>query len=127
MWKYALAWVPLVVIAIANGALREGWYGKYVGKLAAHQLSTVSGIALFGVYIWLVIRRWWPDTASRAVSIGLMWLTFTVAFEFVFGHYIRGLSWSDLLHDYNLLAGRLWVLVLVWVTIAPYVFYRLHK
>jgi hypothetical protein len=25
MWKYVLAWVPMVVIAIINGAIREGW------------------------------------------------------------------------------------------------------
>jgi hypothetical protein len=30
----------------------------------------------------------------------------------------------DLLADYNLLAGRLWPLVLVWVAIAPALFYR---
>jgi hypothetical protein len=27
MWKYALAWIPMVIIAIVNGAIREGWYG----------------------------------------------------------------------------------------------------
>ena len=127
MWKYALAWIPLVFIAIANGALRELWYGKYVGGLAAHQLSTASGILLFGVYIRVVIRVWRPPTAGHAVGVGLMWLAMTIAFEFVFGHYVQGQPWNILLHDYNLLAGRLWVLVLVWVTLAPYVFHRLQK
>ncbi|MEW6447103.1 MAG: hypothetical protein AB1426_03305, partial [Bacillota bacterium] len=59
--------------------------------------------------------------------IGLIWLVLTVAFEFGFGHFVMGHSWSRLLHDYNLLKGRLWVLVLLWVAIAPYVFYRLSE
>lgn len=52
MWKYLRAWIPMVLIAVANGALREGWYGKHLGELQAHQVFTVSGILLFSVYIW---------------------------------------------------------------------------
>ena len=33
MWKYVLAWFPMVLIALANGALREGWYGKHLSEL----------------------------------------------------------------------------------------------
>lgn len=126
MWKYVIAWIPLVFIAIVNGALREIYYTSHVGELAAHQLSTVSGIFLFGVYIGLVMRRWPPRTGGASVMIGLIWLALTIIFEFGFGRYVRGLSWSVLLHDYNLLAGRVWVLVLVWVALAPYLFYRLQ-
>ena len=53
-------------------------------------------------------------------------LAMTVAFEFLFGHYVAGHSWDRLLHDYNLFAGRVWVVVLVWVTVAPYLFFRLR-
>jgi hypothetical protein len=30
-------------------------------------------------------------------------------------------------HDYNIVAGRVWVLVLIWVVIAPYVFLQLQR
>jgi hypothetical protein len=56
-----------------------------------------------------------------------MWRGLTVVFEFLFGHYVARHSWSSLLHDYNIAAGRVWVVVLIWVTIAPYIFYRLQK
>jgi hypothetical protein len=59
--------------------------------------------------------------------IGLTWLALTVAFEFLFGHYVAGHSWRALLNDYDLLAGRLWVLVLAWLALAPYLFYRLQR
>jgi len=127
MWKYILAWVPLVIIAIANGALREGVYGKYMSELRAHQLSTVIGVLLFGLYIRAFMRYMAPTSSEEALSIGLIWLGLTVAFEFIFMHFVAGRSWDVLLHDYNILAGRVWVIVLIWVAVAPYVFYRLQK
>lgn len=127
MLKYLLAWIPMVFIAIANGVLRQAWYGKHLNELQAHQLSTLIGAALFAVYIWIVIRYWKPASAGQAIMIGLVWLGLTVAFEFLFGHYVAGHPWTRLLQDYNLFAGRVWSLLLVWVTVAPYIFYRLQK
>ena len=69
MWKYVLAWIPMVFLAIANGALREGWYGKHLSELQAHQVSTATGVLLFGVYIWVLIRIWRPASAGQALII----------------------------------------------------------
>lgn len=126
MWKYLLAWFPMIPIAIGNGVLRERWYGKHVGSLEAHQISTATAIALFGIYIWLVMRALRPASGRQAIVIGLTWLVLTVAFEFLFGHYVAGHSWQSLLDDYDLLSGRLWVLVLAWLAIAPLLFQGLQ-
>ena len=126
MWKYVAAWIPMVCIALANGALRDGWYGKHLGALQAHQLSTVSGVVLFGVYIWVVVRLWRPASGGQAVIIGLVWLALMAAFELLLGHDVARGPWSRLRKDYDLFAGRLWLVVLVWITIAPYLFYRLQ-
>ncbi len=32
--------------------------------------------------------------------------------------------WKQLFHDYNLAAGRVWTLILLWIGIAPYLFFR---
>jgi hypothetical protein len=127
MWKYVIAWAPMVVIAVANAAVREWWYAKRVTELRAHQISTASALVLLGAYIWVIIRLWPPESPKEALAVGLMWLVLTVAFEFLFGHYGARHSWSRLLHDYNILAGRVWALVLLWVAIAPYVFLRLQR
>ena len=126
MGKYIIAWFPMVAIAIANGVLRQAWYGKHLGELQAHQVSTLTAVILFGIYIGFVVRVWRPASATQAVTIGLVWLAMTVAFEFLFGHYVAGHAWDRLLHDYDLFAGRVWVVVLVWVTVAPYLFFRLR-
>ncbi len=126
MWKYFLAWFPMILIAIANGVLRQAWYGQYFGELRAHQVSTLTAAMLLGAYMWAVIRRWRPDSVAMALGIGLMWLAMTVCFEFLFGHFVAGHSWERLLHDYDLSAGRLWLLLLAWVAAAPYLFFRLR-
>ena len=127
MLTYFFLWFPFVVIAIINGAVREGVYKKSFGDLLAHQISTVTGIILFAIYIWIITGIWLIESSSQAWLIGLMWLLMTVIFEFVFGHYVMKNSWEKLFSDYNIFKGRLWAVVLIWVTIAPYLFYQLRS
>ncbi len=119
-----LAWAPMVFLAILNGAVRQGWYAKHVTELHAHQISTATGLALFAVYMWLLFRMWELASARQAVWVGMLWLGFTVTFEFLFGHYVMGHPWGRLLKDYDLTAGRLWLLVLAWTAAGPYVIRR---
>lgn len=123
--RYTFAWFILMVAAISNGALRNALYLNRLGELCAHQVSTLTGIILFGIIIWGLSRLWPLPSATQAWTVGFIWLAMTIAFEFLFGHFVVGHPWSKLLHDYNLLEGRVWLLVLIWTTIAPYVFYKL--
>lgn len=124
--KYMIAWVGMLIIAIINGAIREGGYKKFMGELRAHQVSTITAIILFGLFIWALTSIWPIHSAGQAIAIGLIWLVLTVAFEFLFGRCVMKHPIKKLLHDYNILAGRLWVLMLIWITIAPYLFYKLN-
>ena len=122
--KYVLAWIPLVLIATLNGAFRELIYGKHMTRLHAHQLSVVTGIILFYLYTWFITLHWRLDSAQQAIVVGIVWLLLTIAFEFLFGPYVARHSWTRLLAEYNLLAGKLWSLVLIAVALAPYVIFR---
>jgi hypothetical protein len=122
---YALSWLGLVVLAIINGAMRDKLYGPGLPELRAHQLSTISALIFFSLYLWLLSRLWPLEAARQAFWIGGLWLGMTIAFEFIFGRYVGGKSWQSLLHDYNLVKGRLWVLILVWTFWAPYACYHL--
>ncbi len=124
IWRYILAWIPMIFIGIINGTIREVTYGKYLSELRAHQVSTITGVLLFGFYIWALIHFWSFESPKQALVIGFIWLGLTVTFEFLFGHYIAGHSWSKLLSDYNIFAGRVWIGVLIWIAIAPLLFYR---
>ncbi|MCL6098637.1 MAG: hypothetical protein M1391_08690 [Bacteroidetes bacterium] len=122
--KYFLLWFPMVIIAVINGTIRVAFLKDYLGELPAHQVSVFTGLILFGIYIMIVTRIWQIKSGAQALLIGFMWLCLTVAFEFVGGHYLFGNSWEKLFHDYNITQGRLWILILVWVTFAPYLFYK---
>ncbi len=117
----------MLIIAVANGVLRQATFAKVMPELRAHQLSTLICSVLIGLFVWLIIRMWPPSSGRQAVLIGVVWLLLTVAFEFFMGLVLAHRSLAQVLHDYNLLAGRVWVLFLVWLTLAPWVFFRLRN
>jgi len=124
--RYTIAWIPMVFIAIMNATIRQLWYSRFMSELRAHQVSTVTGIAFFGLYTWLLGLKWKIQSERQALAIGFIWLVLTITFEFIFGHYVMGNPWSRLLHDYNLLEGRVWSLVLISIVILPYVIYKIR-
>ncbi len=127
MLRYVLAWFALLVVAVANGALRQLTFGRHMSELRAHQLSTLVGSALVGAVVWLVIRAWPPSSSARALLVGLVWLVLTVAFEFFMGLVLAHRTLQEVLRDYDLAAGRVWVLFLIWLTLAPWLFHRLRQ
>jgi hypothetical protein len=126
LWKYTLLWLGMPILAIINGTIRNLFYKDALGELFAHQLSTASLMVLIGAYTWLFGFLWRIQSTNQALIIGLIWVSLTIAFEFLFGHYIIGHPWARLLHDYNILQGRVWLLVLIWTALAPFTFYKLQ-
>ena len=117
----------MVFIAIANGALRQLTFGKHMPELRAHQISTAIGSILIGLFIYFIIRIWPPSSGKQGISIGLTWLLLTVIFEFSLGRFILHHPWALLFNDYNLASGRVWVLFLAWLTLSPYIFFRIQN
>ena len=114
-----LVWVALAAVAILNGMTRERLLTPRVGPYVGHVLSTVSLCALILLVAWLTLDWLAPRGRTQAWTIGATWLSLTLAFEFLAGHYAFGHPWSRLLADYNILRGRLWVLVLLTTLFAP--------
>lgn len=122
--KYLFVWFLLAIVAVLNGVLRQGTYGKVVSELGAHQISTVTAILSSGVLVWVAHRFWPIESTAQAWTIGACWLAMTVIFEFGFGHYVAGHSWARLFADYNIFEGRVWSLFLVWIAVMPFVVFR---
>ncbi len=113
----------MLFIAIANGAIRQFTFGRVMPELRAHQLSTIIGSVLMGSFIWFIISLFPPISSKQALSIGVIWLCLTVVFEFFMGLLLSSKSLSMVLNDYNLLEGRVWLLFLAWIAVAPWLFY----
>ena len=127
MGRYLLAWFPMILIAVANGAWREAALVPRLGDHAARQVSTLILVALFAVYIGYITRKWRLGSGGEALCVGAAWLALTVGFELALGRLVSGLSWEQLFAEYDLAAGRLWALVPLWVAAAPFVFFRLWR
>ena len=115
-----VSWFILMVLAIVNAVIRQGFYVDHMNDLQAHQLSTFTLMVIIVVFTYLLLRfSGFELTQSQALTMGVVWLILTVAFEFIAGHYLFGNSWSTLLADYNVLKGRVWVLIPLTVLLAP--------
>ncbi len=116
-------WFGIMLMAIFNGAFRDVVLTPRLGDLGARAVSCFTLASVIVLVTWISLPWVRPVSTSDAWRVGWMWLAMTLAFEFGAGHYILGTSWTALLADYNLLAGRLWILVLAATLTAPAMVY----
>lgn len=117
-----VVWFALLFVMIGNGIVRESVMKEALGIVEpyAHQLSTLTAIAILFLVTYLWLSRWKAVPKAPDLEIvGALWLAATIIFEFGFGHYVLGHPWDILLADYNLFAGRLWPLYLAATATAP--------
>jgi len=117
-FRALIIWFALLFVAVANGGFREAVLIPRVGPQAGHIVSTVMLCA--GILIVTYLAAPWihPGSCGDTIAIGLAWLALTLAFEFGFGR-ARGKPWAELLVDYDVFKGRIWVLVLITTAVAP--------
>jgi hypothetical protein len=106
-------------LAILNGAFREAVLNPALGPQMGHVVSTVllSGliVAVAGRTVpWIA-----PVTSRAALAVGILWMALTLAFEFGAGHWLFHKSLAELVYDYDLTRGRIWLLVLVVTLLSP--------
>jgi len=121
-----VAWLVLLAAMMVNGTFRVLVLQPRLGEDAARQAACVSGIAVI-LALTALLRPWLgPLEVRELLAVGFSWLVFTVAFEFLFGHYVGGASFESLAAEYDLARGRLWPLVLLAVLVAPWLTSALH-
>ncbi|HEY7614805.1 MAG TPA: hypothetical protein VH764_17535 [Gemmatimonadales bacterium] len=118
MLRAVVVWTGILGLAACNGALRDLVVAPRLGDTVARALSTVILCALILLVAHSTIGWIGPRNAREAFGIGALWLALTLAFEFGSGLY-AGKSWSVMLEDYNVLRGRIWVLVPILTFLAP--------
>jgi hypothetical protein len=117
-------WFALLVAAVVNGAFRVAVLVPRLGDAAGHVVSSLMLCVLIALLSWATIGWVHPSTPAQAVAVGVLWLVLTLVFEFGFGHFVAHKTWPELLADYNLLGGRIWLLVLLTTMASPYLLGR---
>lgn len=125
--RACLVWIALAIAMVALGTARDRLLAPRLGDLAAHQLSCFMGSLLilavaYATLPWLGLL----DAPSLQLEVGSFWLLLTLPFELLSGHWVAGQSWSRLLENYNLLRGRLLLVVLAVILLAPELAGLLH-
>ncbi len=115
-----LVWFLFMVGAIANGALRVKAIIPFAGEGVGHIISTVMLCGIILIITAATIAWIGPSTAQHAFMIGAVWLFLTLAFEFGVGYFIGHHTWTEMLADYNVLQGRVWVIVPIITFLAPW-------
>ena len=97
-YLYALGiWFIFVVAGILNGVFRESFITPKVGEHTGHILSTIILICVILAVTHLFISDLKINhTETGLLLIGAFWTILTILFEFGFGHYVIGHSWSKL-------------------------------
>jgi hypothetical protein len=119
-------WAGLLLVAVLNGGLRSTLLVPRFGEHTGHVVSTVILSAAILVLTWVAISWIGPHGTGDALRIGATWLVLTLAFEFLAGHYLFHTPWQTLMADYNVIRGRIWVVVLLTTLVAPLLAARLR-
>ena len=104
---------------MAGAIIRERFLVPRLGPLGGRALGTLLvGVIIFGL-IYAYVGKLKGATPVALFKLGVFWTMATMGFEFLFGHYVMGLSWESLWADYNIFQGRSWPLVLIVTLLGP--------
>jgi hypothetical protein len=114
-----LMWLLLLAAMVANGFVRVLVMQPRLGEVLARQVATALGVTIVVMMAGTFVRRRPQAAQVELLGVGVLWLLLTLAFEFLFGHYVAGASWQELLADCVVREGRFWPLVLLAVLLGP--------
>ena len=114
-----VVWLLLIATEIVHGILREVLLVPLVGRFRSNQIGIFTGSVIILLIAYFTICWIGAKRRSELLTVGFHWLLLTVAFEFLFGRFVMGLSWDRLGSDYNLLQGGLMPLGLLLLFFSP--------
>jgi hypothetical protein len=119
MLKAGSLWLLLAALAVVNGIFREKLLVPVLGPGLALPLSGITLSLLIFAVAYVAVPWFGVNPVTSFLLIGVQWVLMTLLFEFLFGHYVSGKSWQDLLQVFNILKGDLFLVVLVISLFAP--------
>ncbi|TFG06558.1 MAG: hypothetical protein EU539_07350 [Promethearchaeota archaeon] len=117
-------WFIFGFLTILLGIFRESIFIPITGLD-----GTIARIVLIPIpicYVFLItyifLKRELKNFAREdTIILGIIWLILTIIFEFAFGILIVGNSLENLIADYNIFEGRVWIFFLISLLVAPFI------
>lgn len=119
-------WLFILPIAFINGIIRVAFLNLYFGERLGHILSTFLLVIAVVLVVCFFNGKIENRTNKDLMIIGILLVFFTIVFEFSLG-FSTGKTWQFMLEDYNLLKGRIWLLVLLAEFLSPLILKSIRK
>jgi len=126
-YKATAIWFLLVILAIINAGLREKVLGPVFGSGFALPVSgLLLSIVIFIVsFVCAPVFR--PSESKTYILVGAVWCLLTLSFEFLFGHFVAGRHWQEIVQVFNVGKGDLFLLVLLATLVSPWLSAKLRN
>jgi len=113
-------WLVIVLAAILNGTFREKILAPVIGTSIALPLSGVSLAILVFIVSLVFVPFIGTSEPKMYIAIGLLWVVLTLSFEFIFGHFVAGKTWHEVMQVFNVKKGDLFIVVIFITAISPW-------
>lgn len=113
-------WLLIVIAAIINGVTREKILIPLMGSSFSLPLSGFILSLLVIVIAYITIPYIGKLKTGAYIFIGLLWVTLTLSFEYLFGHYVVGKPCREINQVFNILKGDLFIVVLIVTGLSPW-------
>jgi len=124
--KSILIWLSIIPLAILNGGLREFFLINWLGENSAEFVSGIILCLLIFIVSLVFIPRIGKGESKIYLKMGILWIILTIIFETTFGLAI-GNSFSELLKAYDITTGNLWLIVVVFIGIVPWLVAKIKR
>ncbi len=121
-----VVWLLMMAIETIHGVLRNRFLVPIIGDVASRQIGVLIGSALILAIAILTIGWIHPTSERSLMTIGALWLTLTLAFEFGIGRAL-GRPWAAMLADYDLSRGGLLSVGMVVLALSPLIAARIRQ
>jgi len=114
-------WLFVAVAGAMNGMFRSLFLAPRIGEYASHVLSVLILIIVVLLSSSVLVNKLLKEYVNADLFlIGSLWVVLSVTSDFTFEHYVLEVPWRAIASDYNLISGKIWILVLTTEFIGPW-------
>jgi len=119
LWKAIIVWFGMLVLAMLNGIARDMLLAPAFGISVAQPVSGITLCILIFAVSYFSLTFIGATGVREYLGVGLFWVCLTLVFEYLFAHYVLGMSWQQVNQIFNILQGNLFSLALLVTAIGP--------
>lgn len=121
MFYAFIFWLIDDVFAFLNySILYLNFFEPSLGVLPAHRIAMTIRIIIIITLSFILLNKVPNYTVQDLFQVGLFWLSLSL-FQEWFGSFYLGRSVDEILIGWNILGGYLWVLILCFYLLGPYI------